>query len=101
MNEFKIPVLAPIRFYDPDLDLTNTSNFQNPDNRLSTEYDWENVKPVPYALPIPKEWPDGQDGIDTVVIRVDNAGFVDFTAKLYDVDDVYLKDCNLFKTYGI
>ena len=89
----KQPILSPIRFHDPSLEFDNETTFQNPDNRLSMSYDWENVKPVPYALPIPKQWPDGQPGID-FLLRLESASTVnDIYAKLYDEDDAEYADC--------
>ena len=89
MTAIKIPVLTPIRFYNPNLAFDNESTFQNPDNRVSTGYDHEGVNPIQYALPIPKQWPDGQPGIDFIV-QVDTLG-AEFYADLYDFDDVYYK----------
>jgi len=69
------------------MEFDNETTFQNPDNRLSTDYDWENVKPFPYALPIPKVWPDGQPGIDFMLNAVHNSSTETFYAKLYDSND--------------
>ncbi len=88
MTLIKIPVLSPIRFYPP-VEFDNDSNFQNPDNRVSTGYDFANVRAIPYHLPIPKQWPDGQPGIDFIVQIVTASGT--FYADLYDEDDVKLK----------
>lgn len=85
------PLLSPIRFHDPSLEFDNETTFQNPDNRLSTGYDWENVKAVPYALPIPKQWPDGQPGIDFILNTDNGIGTIEFYAHLYDEDDNYYK----------
>lgn len=83
----KQPILSPIRFHDPGMEFDNEYTFQNPDNRLSTAYDWENVNEVPYALPIPKKWPDYQPGIDILLTLVDASDVSDIYAKLYDADD--------------
>lgn len=86
------PLLSPIRFHDPSLEFDNETTFQNPDNRLSTDYDWENVNEVPYALPIPKAWPDGQPGIDIMINDEAASSGATFYAKLYDEDDEEYKD---------
>ena len=91
MATVNFPILSPIRFYDPSLEFDNETTFQNPDNRLSTSYDWENVNEVPYALPIPKVWPDGQPGIDFVINTLDTSPSETVYAHLYDSDDVYYK----------
>ena len=92
MTNIRKPILTPIRFYDPNLEFDNESTFQNPDNRVSSDYNFENVSSIPYALPIPKQWPDGQPGIDFLM----NTGGVTvsetFYAYLYDSDDVYYKE---------
>lgn len=93
----KQPLLSPIRFHDPSMDFDSETTFQNPDNRLSTSYDWENVKPVPYALPIPKQWPDGQPGIDLLLNIESGSSAVIIYAKLYDENDEEYKD--LYVTY--
>ena len=84
----KIPLLSPIRFYNPNLAFDNDTTFQNPDNRVSTGYNWEGVKEIQYALPIPKQWPDYQPGIDFLV----NVESGTFYAQLFDFDDVLVKD---------
>ena len=91
MTVIRQPILSPIRFHDPSLEFDNEDNFQNPDNRVSTGYDWENVKPVPYALPIPKTWPDGQPGIDFMINTAGTGGGQTFYADLYDANDEYYK----------
>jgi len=91
MTVIRQPILSPIRFHDPSLEFDNENNFQNPDNRVSTGYDWENVKPVPYALPIPKVWPDGQPGIDFMLNTAGTSVADTFYAHLYDSDDAYYK----------
>lgn len=91
----RFPVLSPIRFHDPNLEFDNETTFQNPDNRLSTAYDWENVNEVPYALPVPKQWPDGQPGIDCMINMIDPSTVNDIYVKLYDSDDTEYLDCNL------
>ena len=95
MTLIKQPLFSPIRFHNPALEFDNETTFQNPDNRLSTAYDWENVNEVPYALPIPKEWPDGQPGIDLMINAVDETIGNRFYAKLYDSDDADYKDLNV------
>ena len=84
----KIPLFSPIRFYNPNLAFDNDTTFQNPDNRVSTGYNWEGVKEIQYALPIPKQWPDYQPGIDFLV----NVESGTFYAQLFDFDDVLVKD---------
>jgi len=91
MSDIRQPLLNPIRFYDPSMEFDNETNFQNPDNRVSTGYDWENVKPVPYALPIPKQWPDMQPGIDFMLDYPGTPVSEPFYADLYDSDDEYYK----------
>lgn len=90
MTLLKQPVLSPIRFYDPNLSFGSFTTFQHPDNRVTHGYNWEGVHPFPYALPIPKQWPDGQPGIDFLI----NSGaiFDNFYAKLYDEDDADFAD---------
>lgn len=95
------PLLSPIRFHDPSTEFDNQYNFQNPDNRLSTAYDWENVNEVPYALPIPKQWPDGQPGIDFTLTLEGASTEDDIYAKLYDADDSEYADCNIHSWYLI
>lgn len=92
MTVVRQPVLSPIRFHDPSLEFDNETNFQNPDNRLSTDYDWENVNEVPYHLPIPKVWPDGQPGIDIMLNAVNGTSAAIFYAKLYDANDAEYAD---------
>lgn len=92
MNDFKISPLCPIRFYNPGLSFNNATHFQNPDNRVSTAYNWEGVQPVPYHLPIPKEWPDGQPGIDFLITLDGDSSVTAFYAKLYDIDDAEYAD---------
>lgn len=87
MTVIKIPVLTPIRLYNPNLSFGNNSTFQNPDNRVSTGYNWEAVNSMQYALPIPKQWADGQPGID-FLIQVESGNFY---ADLYDEDDAQVK----------
>lgn len=82
-----LPILSPIRFYNPNLAFDNNTHFQNPDNRVSMGYNWEGVNPIQYALPVPKQWPAGQPGIDFVV-NIDSGLFY---ADLYDADDAYYK----------
>jgi hypothetical protein len=94
MNELKISPLAPIRFYPVDYDFEQGDKFQNPDNRVSTGYDWEGVNPYPYHLAIPKQWPDGQPGIDTMVILDGDASIGSITAHLYDEDDAEVEEIN-------
>ncbi len=89
MTVIKIPVLSPIRLYDPNLEYDNNTIFQNPDNRVSTGYNWEAVNPMQYALPIPKQWPDYQPGID-FMINVESGIFY---ADLYDANDAFYKSC--------
>lgn len=90
MTTIKRPLLSPIRFYDPNLSFGSSTTFQNPDNRVSHGYNWEGVAPIPYALPIPKQWPDYQPGIDFLITIVTADGT--FYAKLYDEDDADYKD---------
>ena len=87
------PLLSPIRFYDPNLAFGSYTTFQNPDNRVSTGYRWPGIASLPYHLPIPKQWPDGQPGIDFLI----NTGaiFEVIYAKLYDEDDADYKDLNV------
>ena len=92
MTVVRQPVLSPIRFHDPSLEFDNETNFQNPDNRLSTGYDWEGVNEVPYHLPIPKQWPDYQPGIDFMMNQISGSSAPLFYAKLYDSDDNEYKD---------
>lgn len=87
MTVVRQPLLSPIRFHDPSMEFDNETNFQNPDNRVSTGYDWENVKPVPYALPIPRVWPEGQPGIDFMMNATDDTIPNLFYATLYDAND--------------
>ena len=89
MTTIKHPLISPIRFYNPNLSYGSSTTFQNPDNRVSHGYNWEGVNPVPYALPIPKQWPDYQPGIDLMVTIVTADGT--FYADLYDSDDVLYK----------
>ena len=91
MTVVRQPVLSPIRFYDPSKEFDNATDFQNPDNRVSTGYDWENVTPYPYHLPIPKRWPDGQPGIDFMLNTAGTTSADTFYADLYDEDDVLYK----------
>ncbi len=91
MTVVRQPVLSPIRFHDPSLEFDNETNFQNPDNRLSTDYDWENVNEVPYHLPIPKVWPDGQPGLDFMLNTAGTGGTETFYADLYDSNDTFYK----------
>ena len=100
MHELRSSPLAPIRFY-PTHDFEQGTRFQNPDNRVSTGYDWEGVYSYPYHLAIPKQWPDGEPGIDTMVI-LDTTKLSSFDAKLYDADNVYVKTLNadLWQTVG-
>jgi hypothetical protein len=91
MTVVRQPVINPIRFYKPSLEFNNADTFQNPDNRVSTGYDWENVNPIPYHLPIPKQWPDGQPGIDFMINTEGTATSERFYADLYDEDDAYYK----------
>lgn len=91
MSDIRQPLLNPIRFYDPSLEFDNAVNFQNPDNRPSTSYNWENVKPVPYALPIPKQWPDYQPGIDFMLDYPGTPVSNPFYADLYDANDELYK----------
>ena len=95
MTQIRQPLLSPIRFHDPSLEFDNETTFQNPDNRLSTSYDWENVNNVPYALPIPKVWPDGQPGIDCIVTLVKPGDVSDIKADLYDSDDEFYCSCHI------
>ena len=95
------PILNPIRFHDPSMEFDNETNFQNPDNRVSTGYDWENVKPVPYALPIPKQWPDGQPGIDFMLTLIDGSAASDIYVKLYDANDAEYLDLHVDLWYLI
>ncbi len=88
MGILKIPLLSPIRFYNPNLAFDNDTTFQNPDNRVSTGYNWEGVKEIQYALPIPKQWPDYLPGIDFVVNLTSGL----FYAQLFDFDNVLVKD---------
>lgn len=85
MSTLKQLVLSPIRFY-PSLTFGSSTVFQNPDNRVSHGYNWDGVNSMPYALPIPKQWPDGQPGIEFVI-----NGDAVFYADLYDSDDVLYK----------
>ena len=89
------PVLSPIRFYKPSLEFNNEENFQNPDNRVSTGYDFRGVKALPYHLPIPKQWPDGQPGIDCMINMVSASSINDIYVKLYDADNAEYLDCQL------
>ena len=100
MNELKISPLAPIRFYPKDYDFEQGTKFQNPDNRVSTGYDWEGVFPYPEHTAIPKQWPDGQPGIDTMVVLASGAGISSIKAFLYDVDNVVVEqiNCDLWDT---
>lgn len=91
MNDFKQPVITPIRFYDPNLEFDNENYFQNPDNRVSTGYNWEAVNPIQYALPIPRQWPDGQPGIDFLITLDNDSSVSSFYAHLYDEDNAYYK----------
>jgi hypothetical protein len=91
MTVVRQPLLSPIKFHNPSMEFDNEINFQNPDNRLSTSYDWENVRCVPYALPIPKVWPDGQPGIDFMLNTAGTLGTQIFYADLYDANDEYYK----------
>jgi hypothetical protein len=87
MTKLKQLPLSPIRFY-PSLTF-NETNFQNPDNRLSHDYRFEGVRSYFSALAIPKQWPDGQPGIDFVINAVTAEGT--FYARLYDSDDALYK----------
>ena len=100
MTTIKRPLLSPIRFYDPNLSYGSATTFQNPDNRVSHGYNWEGVNPIPYALPIPKQWPDYQPGIDFMINIVQADGT--FYAHLYDKDNVYYKSLyvQVWKTIG-
>jgi len=100
MTTFKRILMSPIRFHDPNLSFGSVTTFQNPDNRVSHGYNWEGVNPIPYALPIPKQWPDYQPGIDCMINIVQADGT--FYAKLYDADDVEYKDLyvDLWKYLG-
>ncbi len=94
-------MLSPIRFYDPTLQFDNDTTFQNPDNRVSTGYDYEGVRPFQYALPIPKQWPDYQPGIDVLMSAVTADGT--FYADLYDEDNALYKSLYVesWKVVGI
>ena len=93
MTVIKRPLLSPIRFY-PKLTFGSAVTFQNPDNRVSTGYNWEGVNSMQYYLPIPKQWADGQYGIDCLV---NTAGAGTFYARLYDEDDVLYISLNVDK----
>jgi len=84
MSTLKQLLLSPIRFY-PSLLFGSATVFQNPDNRVSHGYNWDGVNSLPYALPIPRQWPDGQPGIDFMINAVEADGT--FYADLYDSDD--------------
>ena len=89
MTVIKRPILSPIRFY-PKLTFGTNVTFQNPDNRVSTGYNWEGVNSMQYYLPIPKQYPGGQMGID-FLINVDSTP-AQFYARLYDEDDTFYKE---------
>lgn len=95
MTQIIQPLLSPIRFHDPSLEFDNETTFQNPDNRLSTSYDWENINNVPYHLPIPKVWPDGQPGIDFMVILKKPGDVSGIKADLYDDNDEFYISCHI------
>lgn len=100
MNDLKISPLAPIRFYPIDYDFEQGDKFQNQDNRVSTGYNWENVRAYPYHLPIPKQWPDKQPGIDTMVVLRSGATATGIRAYLYDSSNTVVEQirCDLWKT---
>ena len=93
MTVIRQPLLSPIRFYNPNLAFGSYTTFQNPDNRVSTGYNWPGIASLPYHLPIPKQWPDGQPGIDFLINT--DAFASQFYAKLYDEDDADYKDLNV------
>ena len=95
MNQIIQLPLSPIRLYDPSLEFDNETTFQNPDNRLSTSYDWENVNEVPYALPIPKVWMDGRPGLDFMLILAKPGDVSSIKADLYDSDDAFYASCHI------
>ena len=92
MSTLKQLLLSPIRFY-PELTFGSSTVFQNPDNRVSHGYNWDGVTSLPYALPIPKQWPDGQPGIDFMINNVQADG--EFYANLYDSDDTEYASLNV------
>lgn len=94
MNDIRIPVIAPIRFYPYNVSFETIDNDQNPDNRVSTGYDYEGIKPFPFHLAVPRQWADGQPGIDTMIVVRSGSSVVP-SAKLYDEDDTYVKDCHV------
>lgn len=91
MTAIRQPLLNPIRFYDPNLAFDSESTFQNPDNRVSTGYNYEGVRAFPYAIPVPYQWPDGQPGIDFMMNTGGETVPEQFYAHLYDEDDAYYK----------